>query len=131
MGDVALGHRRTEEFLALDPYDPKSNIEMAESLLRQDRHREAGDFYLRAARLGPLGTAIAYSMAGECYDRAADCTLAADCFLQSLRVDPYAVSAARGWRRVAAGDPLAHQYADQLEAWGAARTPAAAGPAGG
>jgi tetratricopeptide (TPR) repeat protein len=122
MDDLALGHRRTEEFLALDPYDPKSNIELAESLLRQDRHREAGDAYLRAARLGPLGTAIAYSMAGECFDRAGERTLAEDCFVQALRVDPYSISAARGWRRVGSADPLAQQYADQLEAWGAART---------
>lgn len=122
-GDVALGVRRTEEFLALDPYDPKSHIELAERLLQQDRHREAGDSYLRAARLGPLGTAIAYSMAGECFDRAGDRALAEDCFVQALRVAPYSISAARGWRRVAVPqNALARQYADQLESWGAAKS---------
>ena len=123
LGDVALGHARTEEFLALDPYDPKSHIELAESLVKQERSAEAGESYLRTARLGPLGTAIGYAMAGECFDRAGRSVLAEDCFMQALRIDPHAVSAARGWRRVA-GDGLgglAHEYADQLEQWGAAR----------
>jgi tetratricopeptide (TPR) repeat protein len=121
LGELELAHRRTEEFLALDPYDPKSHIELAESLAKQDRPREAGDAYLRAARLGPLGTAIAYSMAGECYARAGESTLAEDCFVQSLRVDPYAISAARGWHRVASGDALAAEYATALDQWGRRR----------
>jgi tetratricopeptide (TPR) repeat protein len=131
---VSLGHRRTEEFLALDPHDPKSHIEHGESLLRQRRYPEAAEAYLTAARLGPLGTAIAYAMAGECFERAGEPILAEDCFVQSLRVDPFAISAARGWRRVtaapasaAASAPaaLAAGYAADLEAWGAARTTAA------
>jgi tetratricopeptide (TPR) repeat protein len=121
LGDVALGHRRTQEFLALDPYDPKSHIELAESLTKQECFGEAALSYLRAARLGPLGTAISYAMAAECFDRAGERTLAEDCFVQALRVDPYAISAARGWRRVAAGDDLAASYAGELEAWGARR----------
>jgi len=121
LGDIALGQRRTEEFLALDPYDPKSHIEYGESLLREERHLEAAEAYLTAARLGPLGTAIAYAMAGECFERAGEPVLAEDCFVQSLRVDPYAISAARGWRRVATDDGLAAGYAGDLEAWGAAR----------
>jgi tetratricopeptide (TPR) repeat protein len=128
MRDVALGVRRTEEFLALDPYDPKSHIEMAEALLKQDRVREAGDSYLRAARLGPIGTAIAYSMAGECFDRAGERALAQDCFVQAIRVDPYSISAARGWRRVASGSELAREYAERLESWGAERRTPRASP---
>lgn len=121
LGEPELAHRRTEEFLALDPYDPKSHIEMAESLAKQDRFHDAGDSYLRAARLGPLGTAIAYSMAGECYTRAGEPALAEDCFVQALRIDPYAISAARGWHRVAGGDALAAEYATALEEWGKRR----------
>jgi hypothetical protein len=42
--------------------------------------------------------------------------------VQALRIDPYAVSAARGWRKVATEIPeLATEYADGLETWGAAR----------
>ncbi len=121
MGEAQLGLDRTLEFLALDPYDPKSHIELAEALSKQERFAEAGESYLRAARLGPLGTAIAYAMAGECFSRAGDAVAAEDCFVQSLRVDPYAISAARGWRRVAGESPLAQEYAGQLEEWGAAR----------
>lgn len=121
LGDVALGHQRTLEFLALDPYDPKSHIELAESLVRQERYREAGDSYLRAARLGPVSTAIASAMAGECFARAGENILAEDCFVQALRIDPYGISAARGWRRVAPADALATRFAGQLEEWGAAR----------
>jgi hypothetical protein len=123
LGDIPRGHRRTEAFLALDPHDPKSQIELAESLTKQRRFAEAGEAYLRAARLGPLGTALAYAMAGECFTRAGNDTVAEDCFVQALRIDPYAISAARGWQRVA-GDgtgPLAQEYVTQLEAWGAQR----------
>lgn len=123
LGDATLGHARTEEFLALDPYDPKSHIELAESLVKQERYAEAADSYLRTARLGPLGTALAYNMAGECFDQAGRPELAEDCFAQALRFDPHAVSSARGWRRVATNglSELAREYADQLEAWGAER----------
>jgi tetratricopeptide (TPR) repeat protein len=121
LGDVALGHQRTLEFLALDPYDPKSHIELAQSLVRQELYAEAGDAYLRAARLGPVSTAIAFGMAGECLARAGQAALAEDCFIQALRIDPYAISAARGWRRVAPGEALAARFAGDLEEWGAAR----------
>jgi tetratricopeptide (TPR) repeat protein len=124
LGQTQLGQARTEEFLALDPHDPKSHIELGESLSKQERFAEAADSYLRAARLGPLGTALAYNMAGECFDQAGQPALAEDCFAQALRFDPHAISAARGWRRVAANGmtKLAGEYADQLEAWGAARS---------
>lgn len=128
LGEIELGHRRTEEFLALDPYDPKSHIELGECLAKQERYAEAADSYSRAARLGPIGTALAFSMAGEFYERAGLGALAEDCFVQALRVDPYAISGARGWRRTAAGsasDAVAAEYADTLEAWGAARKAAA------
>ena len=129
LGDVPLGHARTEEFLAIDPYDPKSHIEMGESLMKQERFGEAGASYLRAARLGPLGTAIGYAMAGEQYERAGEPVLAEDCYVQALRVDAYAISAARGWHRVAGDGPLkevASEYAVELEAWGAERSSRAA-----
>jgi tetratricopeptide (TPR) repeat protein len=130
LGDVPLGHRYTEEFLSIDPYDPKSHLELAQSLTKQGRYREAGESYLRAARLGPLGTAIGYAMAGECFERAGDPVAAEDCFVQALRVDPYAISAARGWTRTgtsAGMGELAADYAGRLEEWGAARSAEKAG----
>jgi predicted TPR repeat methyltransferase len=101
-------------------------MEVAELLLvgGEPDHYAAAESYLRTARLGPIGTARGYALAGECFERAGQPVLAADCYVQALRVDPYAVSAARGWRRVAAASgtrELANEYADALEAWGRAR----------
>ncbi|TCO54314.1 tetratricopeptide repeat protein [Actinocrispum wychmicini] len=121
-GENDLGHRRVLEVLQIDPYEPKTHMELAETLLLQGNPLEAGNSYLRTARLGPIGTARGYALAGECFERAGLPVLAEDCFVQALRVDPHAVSAARGWRRVATGIPeLAAEYADGLEQWGAAR----------
>lgn len=130
-GDQELAHRRIEEVLAIDPYEPKSHMEMAESLRQRGEDLAAGNSYLRTARLGPIGTAIGYALAGDCFERAGHAVLAEDCFVQALRIDPYAVSAARGWRRTATkgatadtADAMAHlaaEYVDDLERWGAAR----------
>jgi Tfp pilus assembly protein PilF len=128
MGDNELALRRYEQALAVDPYHPMSNIELAESLAAHGRYAEAACRYLCAARLGPYGTAVAYNMAGECFRKAGEQALAEDCFMQTLRVDPYAVSAARGWRDTATAlADVAREYADQLHEWGtqrrAAKTP--------
>ncbi|MGW4892478.1 hypothetical protein ACWEQL_09455 [Kitasatospora sp. NPDC004240] len=121
------------EALALDPYEPKTHIETAESLLRRGLPREAADGFLRTARLGPVSTALGYASAAECLRRAGEPVLAEDCYLQALRLDPYAVSAARGWAAVGGagqgngdGDghcmaELARDYLAGLEAWGEAR----------
>ncbi|QNA77280.1 hypothetical protein C8250_040530 [Streptomyces sp. So13.3] len=123
-GREDLAHRRITEVIALDPYEPKSHIELAESLVRQGLHREAADAYLRAARLGPTSTAMSYGLAGECLAKAGLPELAEDCFIQSLRIDPYAVSSARGWARTGRDDgmgALGREYRDGLEAWAATR----------
>ncbi|SER25447.1 hypothetical protein [Actinokineospora terrae] len=122
-GEHEKGRRLVEEVLTIDPYEPKTHMELAEVLLAEGREREAGESYLRTARLGPIGTARGFALAGECFDRAGLPVLAEDCFVQALRVDPHAVSAARGWARVASGAlaGVAAEYARDLEAWGAAR----------
>ncbi|MFI9103062.1 hypothetical protein ACIGXA_21320 [Streptomyces fildesensis] len=128
-GHDDLAHRRIREVIALDPYEPKSHIELAESLVRQGLHREAADSYLRAARLGPTSTAMSYGLAGECLAKAGLPELAEDCFIQSLRIDPYAVSSARGWARTGRDDgmgALGREYRDGLEAWAATRRAARA-----
>ncbi|MCX4755188.1 hypothetical protein [Kitasatospora purpeofusca] len=150
-GEDERGDLLVAEALALDPYEPKTHIEVAEGLLRRERPREAADSFLRTARLGPVSTAFGYASAAECFRRAGLPVLAEDCYLQALRLDPYAISAARGWAAVAAGggesgdagvstsggeggelggvaDPagdgmgtLAREYLADLESWGAAR----------
>lgn len=126
--DPELAHKRLKEALALDPYHPLSTIELAESLAQQGKYADAAAYYQRAARLGPYGTALAYNMAGECLRKAGDDALAEDCYLQALRVDPYAVSAARGWQKTAgpALAQLAGEYAAGLQAWGESRRKAKA-----
>jgi tetratricopeptide (TPR) repeat protein len=118
------GDTYVTEVLAIDPYEPKSHIEMAESLLRQDRPRDAADSCLRTARLGPVSTALGYAAAADSFARAGERVLAEDCYLQVLRLDPYAISAARGWAEVSSAGPaseLAGQYLADLEAWGKPR----------
>jgi tetratricopeptide (TPR) repeat protein len=123
-GDDELGHQRVAEVLMIDPYEPKTHIEVAESLLKQGRPAEAADSFLRTARLGPVSTALGYASAADCFVKAGKPILAEDCYLQALRLDPYAISAARSWARCwpAAGmAELAGEYLAGLEAWGAAR----------
>ncbi|MER7753800.1 hypothetical protein [Kitasatospora sp. NPDC097643] len=123
-GEDERGDLLVAEALALDPYEPKTHIEVAEGLLRRERPREAADSYLRTARLGPVSTAFGYTAAAECFRRAGQPVLAEDCYLQALRLDPYAISAARGWAAVGAANgmaELAATYLADLEAWGAAR----------
>ncbi|MGQ0839888.1 hypothetical protein [Actinokineospora sp.] len=121
-GETERGHRLVLAVLEIDPYEPKTHLELAETLARQGNDLESGNSFLRTARLGPIGTARGYALAGERFERAGQPLLAEDCYVQALRVDPYAISAARGWRRVATGmSELATEYADELESWGGAR----------
>ncbi|MFJ8435917.1 hypothetical protein ACIQ9P_31915 [Kitasatospora sp. NPDC094019] len=101
-GEDERGDLLVAEALALDPYEPKTHIEVAEGLLRRERPREAADSFLRTARLGPVSTAFGYASAAECFRRAGQPVLAEDCYLQALRLDPYAISAARGWAALTA-----------------------------
>ncbi|WP_344444524.1 hypothetical protein [Kitasatospora nipponensis] len=128
-GEDEAGHRLVTEALAIDPYEPKTHIEVAESLLKRDRPGEAAASYLRTARLGPVSTALGYAAAADCFARAGQPVLAEDCYLQALRLDPHAISVARGWAALGAGGAmgeLAEGYLADLEAWGAARRAARA-----
>ncbi len=97
--------------------------------MKEGKPEEAARSYLRTARLGPVSTAFGYAAAGDCFARAGQPLLAEDCFLQALRIDPHAISAARGWASVGSAGgmgELAGQYLADLEAWGAARRAALA-----
>lgn len=128
-GEYERGHALVDEVLAIDPYEPKSHIEKAQSLLMRDKPRQAADSFLRTARLGPVSTALGYASAADCLEKAGLPVLAEDCYLQALRLDPHAISAARGWAAVgpkATMGQLAAEYLSGLEAWGVARRAARA-----
>jgi tetratricopeptide (TPR) repeat protein len=129
-GEYDEGHALVAEVLAVDPYEPKSHIEMAQSLLMREQPRQAADSFLRTARLGPVSTALGYASAADCFAKAGQPVLAEDCYLQVLRLDPHAISAARGWAAVgtrSAMGALADEYLAGLEAWGKARQAARTG----
>jgi hypothetical protein len=103
---------------------------MAQSLLMREQPRQAADSFLRTARLGPVSTALGYASAADCFAKAGQPVLAEDCYLQVLRLDPHAISAARGWAAVgtrSAMGALADEYLAGLEAWGKARQAARTG----
>ncbi len=123
-GDDERGHSLVAEVLALDPYEPKSHIEQAQVALKRGDYQQAADSFLRTARLGPVSTALGYASAADCFAKAGQPTLAEDCYFQVLRIDPYAISAARGWAQAGpAGGMavLAKDYLADLEAWGASK----------
>src|SRR5262249_40405384 len=120
-GAHELGHRRTEEYLAIDPYDPKSHAELADSLARQQRYAEAADGYLRAAGPGRGGPPAGYPMPAQPFPNAGERAWAEDCCIQALGVDPYATTPPRRWPEVATNgtSALAAEYLQELEEWGA------------
>src|SRR6202040_2951301 len=80
--------------MELDPLDPRARMEVGEALVKLGKIKEAAALYRSAAELGPPGTAIAWFMAGECYESLGDLEHACDCFLSTLRIDPLGISAA-------------------------------------
>ncbi len=123
-GEHDRGHRLVAQVLALDPYEPKSHIEMAQAALMRGEPAEAANSFLRTARLGPVSTALGYASAADCFAKVGQPILAEDCYFQALCIDPYAISAARGWAAAwPAGDMagLAGEYLADLEEWGARR----------
>lgn len=100
LGDLELAEDRARRLVKLEPHDPKPAIELGEVLLRREKVSQAAEFYLRAARHGPPGTAIAWFMAGQCYEALGMDDVAANCYLASLRADPEGVSPARRLERL-------------------------------
>ena len=80
------------EVLSIDPYDPKSWMELGEALALNDRLREAAEAYASAAVLGPPASVIGLHMAGVCFHRAGSPRMAYTFFLQSVGRDPSAQS---------------------------------------
>jgi tetratricopeptide (TPR) repeat protein len=80
------------EVISIDPYDPKSWLELGEALALNDRMQEAAEAYASAAVLGPPGSVIGLHMAGVCSHRSGSPLMAYMFFLQSVGRDPSAQS---------------------------------------
>lgn len=93
LGELELAEHRARRVLEVDPLDPRAHIELAEILLTRDKIAEAAANYRKAAELGPPGTAIAWYMAGQCYETLGHLEHACDCFVSALKVDSFGVSA--------------------------------------
>jgi tetratricopeptide (TPR) repeat protein len=78
------------ETVSIDPYDPKSWMELGEALALNDRLQEAAEAYASAAVLGPPASVIGLHMAGVCLKRAGSPQMAYTFFLQSVGRDPSA-----------------------------------------
>jgi tetratricopeptide (TPR) repeat protein len=93
LGELDLAESRARRVVEIDPLDPRAHIELGEILILKDSFEEASSAYGRAAELGPPGTAVAWYMAGQCYEKLSRLEHACDCYLSALRVDPLGISA--------------------------------------
>ncbi|RUR74217.1 tetratricopeptide repeat protein [Chlorogloeopsis fritschii PCC 9212] len=99
--DFDLAEERARQLVERNISDPRYRLELGEVLLKREKIEEAAQVYRSATRLGPPGTAVAWFMAGQCYQSLGDVQLAYDCYLACLHFDPLAISAVKRLSRVA------------------------------
>ncbi len=90
--DLDLAEERARKLVERDILDPRYRLELGEVLLKRGKIEEAAQVYRSATRLGPPGTAVAWFMAGQCYQSLGELELAYDCYLACLDCDPLAIS---------------------------------------
>lgn len=81
-----------EKSLEIDPNDSKAHWLLADLYYMQSKFKEAGKLYRRAARLGPIGTARSWFMAGVCHEILGEYEEAIDCHLTAHRLDSSSLS---------------------------------------
>ena len=91
--DLDLAEDRARRVVEIDPLDPRAQIELGEVLVLKDDFEKAASAYRSAAELGPPGTAIAWFMAGQCYEKLGLVEHACGSYLSALRVDPLGIAA--------------------------------------
>jgi tetratricopeptide (TPR) repeat protein len=92
LGDMDLALSRAMRVVDLDPYDPKTWLELGQVRLRRREIAEAAESYAVAATLGPPASAIARHMAGLCYRDLGQPMLAGFFFKQAAEADRGAIS---------------------------------------
>jgi tetratricopeptide (TPR) repeat protein len=99
--DLDLAEERARQLVERNILDPRYRLELGEVLLKRKKIEEAAQVYRSATRLGPPGTAIAWFMAGQCYQSLGDLQLAYDCYLACVHFDPLAISAVKRLGQIA------------------------------
>jgi tetratricopeptide (TPR) repeat protein len=92
LGDLDLALARARRVVDLDPYDPKTWLELGQVRLRRREIAEAAESYAVAATLGPPASAIARHMAGTCYRDLGQPMLAGFFFKEAAEIDRRSIS---------------------------------------
>lgn len=92
LDDLDLAEERSREVYTIDPLDPKASIELGQILIKKHKIEEALECYRRATHIGPPGTAIAWFMAGQCYEHLKNFKQSFECYLSALKIDPLGIS---------------------------------------
>ena len=100
-GDLPTAEAYARQCVLLCPQDSTHLMELGEILLQQQRLQEAAELYQQATHYGPRGIAIAWYMLGTCFQSMGDHSQAVDAYRQSLKFDPFGISAAEGMLDVA------------------------------
>lgn len=90
--DLELAEARTRHLVTSEVNEPRYQLELGEILLKKGQYSDSAKCYRKAARLGPPDTAIAWFMAGQCYQSLGDQEAAYQCYASSIDSDPYAIS---------------------------------------
>jgi hypothetical protein len=101
LGDVELAEERAKTMVEREPLYSRYRLQLGEILIKQKKIEDAAKMYRSAARLGPPGTAIAWFMAGQCYETLGELDIACDCYLVSVQMDSLAISAVERLNKLA------------------------------
>lgn len=112
LGDTALALTRAQAVVDLDPYDPKSWVELGQLRMKREEWTLAAEAYATAGLLGPPAAAMGRHMAGICLREAGQPALAAFFFKEALEADPLGISPREALQHLPAA-PLA----DALGQW--------------
>lgn len=126
LGDHELWLARARTLLDIDPWCPKTHLELGEVLFATGNLAAADREYRTASRLGPPGTAVALYLAAQCRERLGDDEGACDAYYQAACLDRAGVSSTQGLARTAKrlGQRSLAQWADfRLHTLAATRTP--------
>lgn len=114
--DLDSARARALEITELSPHDPRAWLHRGQVHVASGEIESALHAYRRAARFSPPGKEIARYMMAQCHEVLGDFESACDAYLDSLQVDPYAISSAKALELVAEKLGLAG-----VRAWAAER----------